>query len=260
MDSPEVNYSSIGIIHVHSDYSSDGRDSLETLRAFALARNISWIGLTDHAEDFTRERFAEYVEKCLRLSDHRVRLIPGLEYRFAGFTGLHLLALGLTRWMNPATPEDFIRETRLAAQLTIAAHPCLFDYQLPVAVADGIDAIEVWNASYNTRFLPDPRAIRLLHACRAKRTEIVGTAGLDQHDSRNDRETRVLVAADEMDPLGALKAGRFVNVGRTMRLDPAVSLARLQLVALTLARWSLYLVERVQHYVVSAFRKRRFPR
>ena len=248
---------SIGIIHVHSNYSSDGRDSLETLRAFALARDISWIGLTDHAEDFTADRFAEYVERCQTLSDHSVRLIPGMEYRFVGFTGLHLLALGLTRWIQPATPEEFIRDARLAARFTIAAHPVLFGYHLPASVIQGIDAIEVWNAAYNTRLLPDPKAIRLLHACRAKRAEIVGTAGLDQHDSRNDREMRVLVAAGEMDPLGALKAGRFVNVGRTMRLDPAVSLASVQLVALTCARWALYLVERVQHYSVSAFRKRR---
>ncbi len=257
MAKPEVSDSRIGIIHVHSDYSSDGKDSLETLRVFALARNISWIGLTDHAEDFTADRFAEYAERCLTLSDHSVRLIPGLEYRFAGFTGLHLLALGLTRWIQPGTPEEFIREARLAARFTIAAHPVLFDYQLPMSVAEGIDAIEVWNAAYNTRFLPDPKAIRLLHACRAKRPGVFGTAGLDQHDSRNDRETRVLVAAGEMDPLGALKAGRFVNVGRTMRLDPAVSLARFQLVALTLARWALTFVERVQHYSVSPFRKKR---
>ncbi|MBA3557837.1 MAG: PHP domain-containing protein [Gemmatimonadaceae bacterium] len=247
--------SRIGIIHVHSNYSSDGKDSLETLRAFALARDISWIGLTDHAEDFTADRFAEYVERCETLSDLKVRLIPGLEFRFAGFTGLHLLALGLTHWMEPGTPDDFIRDARHASRFTIAAHPVLCDYQLPVSVAESIDAIEVWNAVYNTRFLPDPKAIRLLHACRARRSAVVGTAGLDQHDSRNDREIRVLVALGEMDPLGALKAGRFVSVGRTMRLEPDVPLAGFQLVALTLARMALQFAERLQHYGVTAFRK-----
>ena len=40
----------VGVVHVHSDYSADGRDSLEQLRAFALERGIAFIGLTDHAE------------------------------------------------------------------------------------------------------------------------------------------------------------------------------------------------------------------
>jgi len=63
-----------------------------------------------------------------------------------------------------------------------------------------------------------------------------------------------------MDPLGALKAGRFVNAGRTMRLDAAVSMARSKFVALTIAGWAMHLAERMQHYSVSPFRKGLQPR
>src|SRR5690349_9327920 len=68
----------VGIIHVHSDYSHDGKDSLERLHAFALERGVSFVSLTDHAEDFTPARFADYTAHCRRVSDERVRLIPGL--------------------------------------------------------------------------------------------------------------------------------------------------------------------------------------
>ena len=40
------------VVHVHSSYSHDGRDSLEDLREFGLAHGIQLIGMTDHAEDF----------------------------------------------------------------------------------------------------------------------------------------------------------------------------------------------------------------
>ncbi|HEU4564084.1 MAG TPA: PHP domain-containing protein [Gemmatimonadaceae bacterium] len=260
MAAPTLTGGRVGIIHVHSAYSHDGLDSLESLRDFALARGIAWVGLTDHAEDLDPARFDEMVSECEALSDQRVRLIPGLEYRFAGHTGLHLLALGLSRWIEPATPEAFVREARGAARFTIVAHPVLARYRIPAAVLDGIDAIEVWNAAYNTRFLPDPRAIRILHALRARRPEVVGTAGLDQHDARNDRETRVIVAEGEQDPLAALRAGRFVNVGRTMRFDPGVALPPSGLEALTAARWLLDRAERVQHHVMYPIKKWRARR
>lgn len=242
----------VGIIHIHSDYSRDGRDSLEQLREFALERDISFVGLTDHAEDLAPEMWPEYVAHCAECSDEAVRLIPGLEYRFSGLKGLHLLALGLSRWIAPRTPADFIRMTEEAAQLTVMAHPVLAGYQVPDAVRHGIGAVEVWNASYNTRFLPDPRAIDILHELRAERPEVVGTFGLDQHDRRNDRRVRVVVAHEAADPLAEIRAGRFTNVGLTMRLDPAVALSPLQLRALAATRWAFDRVERTQEHIARA--------
>lgn len=236
----------VGVIHVHSSYSHDCLDSPEQLREFALARGIAFVGLADHAEDFVPERFNEYVRHCRAVSDTDLSIIPGLEYRFEGFPGMHLLALDLKQWIAPQTPNEFIVQTRAAAKFTIAAHPRLASYRLPEAVADGIDAVEVWNASYNTRYLPDPRAIRLLHAIRRTRPEVVGIVGLDQHDCHNDREARVVVDRVEADPVAALKAGRFKNVGRTMAFSPTVEWDPVRLGALSLARWALDRLERVQ--------------
>lgn len=242
----------IGIVHIHSDYSRDGRDPLERLREFALERGIAFIGLTDHAEDFAPELFDEYTSHCRTLSDDRVHLIPGLEFRFARHKGLHLLALGLRRWIEPSTPEEFIEQTRETAALTIMAHPILASYRVPPAVAGGIDAVEVWNASYNTRFLPDPRAIALLQGIQRDRAGVVGVAGLDQHDASNDRQTRVMLQRAEGDPLVELRAGRFTNLGRTMRFDAAVSFTPMQLRALTAARWTFDRVEHTQERLARA--------
>jgi len=212
----------VGVVHVHSAYSHDCRDALPRLREFALERGLRFVGLTDHAEDFDEGRFAAYRAECASLSDATVTLIPGLEFRFEGYTGLHLLALGLTRWIAPATPADFIRETRGVTGLTIAAHPVLFKYTAPAEVLAGIDAIEVWNAKYNTRYLPDPRAIRLLHEVRRARPDVVATVGLDQHDAANDRRTRVIVDDGAADPLTQIRDGRFQNEGLRLSFGPAV--------------------------------------
>jgi predicted metal-dependent phosphoesterase TrpH len=242
----------VGILHVHSDYSHDGHDTLERLRDFALERGIAFIGLTDHAEDLEPARWSEYVEHCRALSDDRLRLLPGLEFRFEGLPGLHLLAFGLERWIEPHTPGEFIEQASQAARFTVAAHPILHDYQIPDEVRDGIDAIEVWNASYNTRYLPDPRAIRILHEIQRSRPNVVGTAALDQHDCSNDRETRVVVAHDAADPLLELRAGRFKNVGRTLSFDGAVHMSAPRLRLLTITRWALDRVERAQEWVATA--------
>lgn len=245
----------LGILHVHTDWSHDGRDSLEGLATACRGRGIAFVGLTEHAEDFDAERWPRYVAACAAASGEGVRLIPGLEFRFAGHKGLHLLALGLRRWHEPATPEQFAREVAPDAALTIVAHPVLTRHSVPDAVLAAVDAIEVWNTAYNTRWLPDPRAVRLLHAARRRRPEMVGIAGLDQHDSSNDREVRVRLTAPASDPLVEVRAGRFENIGRTMRFGPTVPWSPLRLATLTAARTAFDVMERTQDHVARRLRR-----
>jgi len=244
----------VGILHVHSSHSHDGRDSLADLRDFAKSRGISFVGLTDHAEDLSAEVWPDYVLQCRAQSDDHVQLLPGLEFRFAGFPGLHLLAIGLDRWISPETPADFIRACAPTPAFTVVAHPVLADYRVPGEVLAAISAIEVWNASYNTRYLPDPKAIRLLRDIRRRRPEVVGIAGLDQHDRCNDRETRVRVSS-EGDVLEALRSGRFENQGRTMRFGSTVAIGGPQLACLGLVRWAFDRLERTQDAVVRRLRR-----
>ena len=242
----------VGVLHIHSTFSRDGRDTVAELRALAAERGISFVGLTDHAEDLDREQFEELRRECARHSDQQVQLIPGLEFRFEGYPGLHLLALGLERWIEPESPADFIRLSRAATRLTVAAHPRLFKYMLPEAVAQGIDGIEVWNASHDTRYLPDPGAIALFNTLKRRRPELVATVGLDQHDSRNDRGTRIVLAALATDPLAEVKAGRFMNRGRTMRFGARQQWGLVRLSLLRGVRAVYDRVERAQERVARA--------
>jgi hypothetical protein len=248
----------VGIVHVHSDYSHDGADSLTTIRKRAARAGVSFVAWTDHAEDFDEQRFTEYSSRCGELSDTHVSLLPGLEFRFPRQRGLHLLAFGLERWVSPATPEAFVSDVTPLAELTAMAHPVLAEYRLPPAVRAGIGAIEVWNASYNTRYLPDPRAIALLQSVRRDRPEVVAIAGLDQHDGANDRRVRVVLTApsDALTPLEALRAGRFRNRGLTMSFGPGVAWNGPQMRALIMARAVLDAIEGTQERAARAWRRR----
>jgi hypothetical protein len=254
-----TNRRTVGIVHVHSDYSHDGRDSLEALRAFAAERGIAFVGLTDHAEDFDPARFARYREHCDRASVGGVRLIPGLEYRFEGFPGLHLLALGLGDWADPRTPEQFVATVVRRSGFCFVAHPRLARYRVPPVVAAAVDGIEVWNAAYDTRYLPDPQAIRLLRRLQREHPRLVGVAGLDQHDAGNDRQTRVLLPTAGSDPLAELRAGRFDNLGRTMRFGARVDWSGWRMEGLAAVRALFDVAERAQDRLAHRAAARRRP-
>ena len=245
-----------GAIHMHSDYSHDGHDSLEMLREACVARNIRWVGMTDHAEDLDPEVFNEYRAHCIALSDDILTFIPGLEYRFAAFRGVHLFAIGLNEWIQPSTFEEFFEQTQRAARFTVLAHPVLCRYTIPQIVLDRIDAIEIWNTNYNTRYLADPRAIELYHELHERRPEVVATVGLDQHDSRNDRGVRTLISAEDLaDPAAALKAGRFTTVGRNASFDSRASLSASAMRQLRAKRFALDAANRVHDRIVFSLRR-----
>ena len=72
-----------GALHVHSDYSHDGRDTLEGVRAWAVRAGIGFVGMTEHAEDLDSPTWARYRAHCDRLSDEKVRLIATRKEREA---------------------------------------------------------------------------------------------------------------------------------------------------------------------------------
>jgi hypothetical protein len=246
-----------GAIHMHSDFSHDGKDPLETVRTTCIERGIGFAGMTDHAEDLDSQIFDTYRCRCAELSGSEFALIAGLEFRFEGWKGLHLLAFGLKEWIEPRTPAEFFEQTRDCCSMTMLAHPVLARYRIPEVVLENVDAIEVWNGTYNTRYLPDPKSIRIVHALNRRRPEVVATVGLDQHDSRNDRELRVVLPAPSPDPLREIKAGRFENVGRTMRLDSRARLSPARLGTLTAVRGVYDLVERAQDRALHMVNRRR---
>ena len=228
-----------GALHVHSDYSHDGLDTLEAIHGWARASATGFVAMTEHAEDLDPGAWERYRAHCAAVSSEEARIIPGLEFRFPGHPGLHLLAMGLERWIEPASPAEFVRLASGAASFTVVAHPVLCHYVVPEEVRWGVNAVEIWNAQYNTRYLPDPRAIALFQEIGPQRADLVAVAGLDQHNSTNDRGVRVILPRSSRDPFATLRHGEFTNRGLTMRIRARPNWSRHRLAALRLVRSGL---------------------
>jgi len=129
---------------------------------------------------------------------------------------------------------------------------------LPESVRRGIGAIEVWNAGYDTRYLPDPRAFELFSRVSRERPDLLAVAGLDQHDAGNDRGIRVVLERPGAEnPVMELRAGRFTNRGVTLHFGARPAWGSMRLNALKALRRGLGGVERLHEGLLRARRQRK---
>src|SRR5206468_2984299 len=92
----------VGILHVHSNLSYDGQNTLAEIAALAKLRGYRFVGMSEHSDTFEPQRMAYLVDECRRLSDASLLMIPGLE--FTCDNRLHLLALGIDRYTDVRDP------------------------------------------------------------------------------------------------------------------------------------------------------------
>jgi len=132
--------------HIHSNF-SDGKHSIPEIVDFYGSRGFGSIAITDHlCEDTTfLGRAAAYLERTLTpanfpfyleilksekkraLNQYGMVLIPGIEITknsLSNHRSAHIIALGISHWINPNLPVDEIL-TQIRAQdaISIAAHP-----------------------------------------------------------------------------------------------------------------------------------------
>lgn len=245
----------LAVMHVHSEWSHDGHDSMASIAAFAAREQLRYVFLTDHAEDFDAERFADYLNECNAHSTAAHQLIPGLEFRFEGHPGLHLLAVGLQQWMSPETPDEFCQQGASNAAFLVMAHPLLTKYQAPESVLSQLHGIEVWNAQYNTRYLPDGKALAFWLNARERWPQLVATVGTDQHRLHVEGKARLRLPLGG-DPVSTLREGSFYNQGLTMSFSSTPVWGPGRLAAL---RWLRVVLEQVKKWRNRRARQSRIP-
>lgn len=168
------------VAHVHSDWSYDGRWTLETLaRAFGR-RGYGAVLLTEHDAGFDEGRWRDYRAACAA-AGRDVVLVPGIEYSDPD-NGVHVSVWGA---------DAFLGEGRGTAELLAAAadagapsvlmHPWRRDawraLELPEAAT--LVGVEIWSRKYDG-WAPNPRAPALLRS----HPGLVPFVGLDFHTAR----------------------------------------------------------------------------
>ena len=212
-----------GIIHVHSDFSSDGLHSVADLADFAREYGFRFVGLTDHAEDLSPDDIHGLQRECEEHSDESCIIIPGLEFRCSG--DIHILGLGVIHEITSDDPVTVAGQIQHLGGIAILAHPARNGYQFPQGLWTSLNGIEMWNAAYDGRFVPPLINIRLLQDARSTEPNILGFGGADLHSFYRlvgvELELRVNGndgLAKEM-VLGCLRTGEFSVRGRFVSFD-----------------------------------------
>lgn len=228
-----------GVIHVHSTHSRDGEMELTRLAQAFRDGGCHFVAMTEHAEDLSPETMAGFVERCRALSTERFCLVPGLE--IDSTEGLHLLGIGLSRYVGEGPADAIIAAIHGQGGLAVLAHPKPGTDGLLRALRELPDGIELWNTKYDSRFAPRLHRFAMLRRLRGRKPALFGCCSVDFHWPRQYREASVVLRAESPAPeaiLRALRAGRFVCEVGTTRFRPDGRLSRSHLACFGL--WACY--------------------
>ena len=207
-----------GLFHVHTNHSFDGESSLEELVRFCRENGFAFVCVTDHADLMDEESVRRVVRECDAHSGDGVKVIPGLEYAFPHDEGVHLLCVGIREPVQEKRIVSAVDEVRRRGGLSIVAHPSRNGYRIPEEIESAIDGIEVWNAAYDSRYLPDSGSLQLWKSVRRRNPRVMAYSGLDMHDVRWFREVFLELNREmpsrETDVIEELRQGRFLGKGR----------------------------------------------
>jgi PHP domain len=194
-----------GIIHVHSTLSYDGKHTLAELASFGKSRGYSFIGMTEHSDTFDDAKMKTLVDECDRLSNERFLLIAGIE--FSCEANLHLIGLGIRHFTSLKDPVAVARFIRAQGGLAIVSHPSRYGYEIPPALIGELDGLEVWNASNDSRFVPDGKVIELWRRLRRHNEALAAFGGQDLHRITRQRHVRLVLDGED----GGLTTARIVS-------------------------------------------------
>src|SRR6266851_4310656 len=129
--------------HAHTLFSSDGELSPQELADLARGRGFAAVLVADHFESLTAQRFAELRQLCAGVTGCLVA--PGYERSWSGY---HVLALGVDRWVDDGDIGAWATQVRDAGGITVLAHPSRYRHRVPDGVLAACDAVEVWNSKF----------------------------------------------------------------------------------------------------------------
>jgi len=208
-----------GVVHVHSAFSADGLLSIDEIAHRCIERGLSFAALTDHAEDVDQAAMHRLVAACESRSRDGFVLIPGLEHRLS--ERVHVLALGQKRLLDAPGVVRTLEAAAGAGCMLIASH-CAIDSDIPPRVLEILSAVEIWNVSRHTRFLPARGGLAAYREWSRAYPNLLAIGGLDMHSGgewgceivleRNCEITQETV-------LSELRAGRFRTRGRFASFD-----------------------------------------
>lgn len=199
-----------GIVHTHSCYSYDAKLTLSELRTLCRSRGLQFACMTEHTDELTKERAAEFVSECDRLSDDEFRFIPGFEVPYGR---AHILMIGMRAWYGVyAQTIEALQRWTSEALFVVLAHPVRNHFCVSNELLHEIDALEVWNQQYEGKRVPRIQSLRLFESLRKTKPTLVATGGIDFHRAEHFGAPLVTLDVDsltEANIIQKLQTGAF---------------------------------------------------
>jgi len=199
-----------GVVHVHSTYSYDGKESLRSLRDFLIEQGISFCCMTEHTDFMTVEQAQLFVQECKALSGSQFMFIPGFE---VPYKNAHILLIGTEVFLGTIADADMLRVWSSKSVLTVLAHPVRNRFKLDTVMEEVIDGIEIWNQQYEGKLVPRQRSRKLVRTYQTKKPELLATGGLDFHRKEHFGSPLYTLEVEHLTSsaiLEALKRGEYV--------------------------------------------------
>jgi hypothetical protein len=238
-----------GLFHVHTTHSFDGESSVGELVNFCKENRFDFVCVTDHADLMDEESVRRFGRDCDAHSGNGVKIIPGLEYAFPQDEGVHLLCVGIRQPVREKRIGRAVDEVRRMGGLSIVAHPSRNGYRIPEEIVSAIDGIEVWNAAYDSRFLPDTGSLELWMSVRKRNPGVMAYTGQDMHNIRGFREVYLELHRElpsgEYDLIEQLREGCFRGKGRYTSVRAGAVPSTGKLFALRMGRFFLGQADRL---------------
>jgi len=203
-----------GVVHVHTAFSADGFLQPREIAELCRERGLAFAAIADHAEDVDEAAMDRLVKACQDHSRGGFALIPGLEHRLPG--EVHILALGQKRLVKAASPVEMLEAIANDGCVLVASH-CSARCELPARVLEMLSAVETWNVSRDTRFLPTSGGFAAYRRWAPANPNLCAIGGLDMHSENQWGCQVVLDRGCEISPesvLSGIREGRFFTKGR----------------------------------------------
>lgn len=240
-----------GIIHAHSNYSYDGQHSLAEIAKYGIKRGYGFIGMSEHSDTLDEKKMADYVKECQQVSSQNCLIISGIE--FTCEDNLHIVGLGVEHYTDIKDPLKVAEFIRQQGGISIIAHPVRYNYQIPSNLSNAVDGIEVWNAGYDGRFVPNDCSLNLIKEMRKENKSILAFGGQDLHRIKDHCSVEIAAPCNGLSKgsiLLALKEGNFVISNPYFELDSSREPGWLKLGKIRLSRRMYYLTKWLRDHFI----------
>jgi len=247
-----------GIAHVHSRYSHDGKSTIEDYLHFARRAGLSFVLFAEHFNGFSARKLEQYVEECQSYSSEELLLVPGMEFEPTDCGGIHILGFGVRHYLPNSDLKSILHGIREGGGISVLAHPSRTSSHFPQEHIGALDGVEVWNAAYDSRYLPHYRNLLLYRQMKGVNGRLLALGGLDMHSVEQFRG--VVIETDRRTSssrnlLGILKSGAFEIKGKYLSLNSGKMPNGFVLGGMALGRLGINIADKLMNYRPSRTKK-----